>query len=137
MFQIHADSVVNCLSSHRRRNDDPPLTAIFPFAHANFLSVKHKFSAPIVNMASDSIDRRFKKNSSHFKPRIFLRNIFDFKKLVCMAGYKRVNPSSRNAFPESFCKLMQKFRPVHCPVICRFVREPLHEFLVTVAESAR
>jgi hypothetical protein len=86
-------------------------------------------------MVSESIDRRFKKNSRHFKPRIFLRNVFGSKKLVCMAGYKRVNPSSRNAFSESFCVFMQQFRPVHRPMICRFVREPLNQFLFIVGSE--
>jgi hypothetical protein len=137
MFQICVDSAVNCLSSHHRWNDDPPLVAIFPFGHTNFVQVKHKFSPRSVNMVSESIDRRFKKNSRHFKPRIFLQNTFGFKKLVCMAGYKRVDSFSRNAFPESLCALMQKFRPVHRPVICCFVREPLNQFLFTSAESSR
>jgi hypothetical protein len=83
-------------------------------------------------MVSESIDPRFKKNSRHLKPQIFLPNTFGFKKLVCTAGSKRVDPSSRNAFPESLCALMQKLRPVHRPLIYRFVREPLGQFLFTV-----
>jgi hypothetical protein len=37
IFQIPVDSVVNCLSFHRWRNGDPPLTAIFLFALTNFV----------------------------------------------------------------------------------------------------
>jgi hypothetical protein len=60
MFQIPVDSVVNCVSFHRRRNDDPPLIAIFPLAYTNFVSVKHKCSSRIANMVSESVNRRFK-----------------------------------------------------------------------------
>jgi hypothetical protein len=86
-------------------------------------------------MVSESIDRRFKKFSRHFKPLLFLLNTFGPGRLACMAGYKRIYPSLCNAFPESFCALMQKFRPVHRPVICRFVREPLDQFLFTVSRE--
>jgi hypothetical protein len=106
MLQVPVYAMENCLSSHRRWNDHPPLMAIFPFTDSDLVKIEDGFSAGTMNMVSKSIGGRFEKSSRHIKSRILFWNTFGFKKLVRVTPEKRINPSVYDTPPKSLVALM-------------------------------